>query len=254
MHYYEFNIGNYRKDTTHLTHLEHGIYRALIDTYYANESPLCSDHAQLMRTHSIRTNEEILAFKNIINDFFILEDGFYHHSGCDKQLEIIYSKSKKAALAANKKWALYKKRKEEKEAANAKAMLESCERIENECERIEKLCPNDAQSMLPNNPTTQQPNYPTTQLKTYVEFSEFWDIYHRKESKAESEKIWKKLKVDQELFDQIKKHLAIAYLETDKKFIPHASTYLNKKRWLDEITLNNKSTLLTIDHGQGGAF
>ena len=37
MHYYKFNIADYRKDTGHLSTIEHGIYRQLIDWYYLDE-------------------------------------------------------------------------------------------------------------------------------------------------------------------------------------------------------------------------
>ena len=63
MHYYQFNIGDYRRDTSHLSLLEHGIYRQLIDTYYLSEKPLCADYANLMRSHCVRTDEEEKALK-----------------------------------------------------------------------------------------------------------------------------------------------------------------------------------------------
>ncbi|MER2164727.1 MAG: DUF1376 domain-containing protein, partial [Psychrobacter alimentarius] len=34
MHYYSFNIADYKKDTAHLKPMEHYIYRSLIDLYY----------------------------------------------------------------------------------------------------------------------------------------------------------------------------------------------------------------------------
>ena len=39
MHYYQFNIADYRKDTGFLTYEEHGIYRQLIDQYHLDEKP-----------------------------------------------------------------------------------------------------------------------------------------------------------------------------------------------------------------------
>jgi len=104
MHYYQFNIADYRKDTQHLSLLEHAIYRSLLDTYYLEESPLCKDDAKLMRTHSIRTSEEKEAFKNVISDFFTFEDDGYHHKKCDEELNKIYEKSEKARLSAKKRW------------------------------------------------------------------------------------------------------------------------------------------------------
>jgi uncharacterized protein YdaU (DUF1376 family) len=104
LHYYTFNIGDYRRDTSHLTLLEHGIYRQLIDSYYLGEQPLCADDATLMRTHSIRTQEEEKAFRNVMNDFFERRDDGYHHRGCEKNIEQYRSKSKKASDSAKARW------------------------------------------------------------------------------------------------------------------------------------------------------
>jgi len=104
MHYYQFNIADYRKDTGHLTLLEHGIYRSLLDTYYLNELPLCKDDASLMRTHSIRTDEETKAFKNIIADYFILTKKGYTHKKCADQISKYNAKSDKARLSAKVRW------------------------------------------------------------------------------------------------------------------------------------------------------
>lgn len=104
MHYYQFNIGDYRRDTIHLTLLEHGIYRQLIDSYYLNEKPLCADDAILMRSHSVRTEEEQIAFKNVLNDFFVKHEDGYFHKGCEKMLEKYKEKSEKAAKSANARW------------------------------------------------------------------------------------------------------------------------------------------------------
>lgn len=104
MHYYQFNIGDYRRQTAHLTLLEHGIYRILLDTYYLSESPLTSNDADLMRTHCIRTEEEINAFKNVIKDFFKKTKKGYFHKTCDEIIKKYRSKSDKARDAAKTRW------------------------------------------------------------------------------------------------------------------------------------------------------
>lgn len=130
MKYYQFNIGDYRKRTAHLTLVEHAIYRALIDTYYLEESPLCGDKAKLMRSHSVRTKEEKEAFNEILAEFFTLKDGEYHHEKCDQELAKIYEKSEKARASAKARWS----------ERNANASKAQCER--------------NANGMLPN---TQDP-------------------------------------------------------------------------------------------------
>jgi len=70
---------------------------------------------------------------------------------------------------------------------------------------------------------------------TYVCFDDFWNLYPIKKSKAPAKKKWDKLKVTDDLFAKINTHLSTAYLNTDKQYIPHATTYLNQERWNDEV-------------------
>ena len=56
MHYYKFNIADYRKDTTHLSMLEHGIYRTLIDWYYLDEKPIPLDVEMVARRMRLSTD------------------------------------------------------------------------------------------------------------------------------------------------------------------------------------------------------
>lgn len=73
-----------------------------------------------------------------------------------------------------------------------------------------------------------------------VAFDRFWALYPRKVGKAGAEKVWKKIKVTADLFDLMGKSLAAWAVSTDwtkdgGQFIPHASTWLNGKRWEDEL-------------------
>ena len=43
MIWYKRFIADYKRDTGHLSMLEHGAYQALLDTYYLTEKPLPSD-------------------------------------------------------------------------------------------------------------------------------------------------------------------------------------------------------------------
>ena len=104
MHYYQFNIGDYRRKTMHLSVLEHGVYRVLLDSYYLNEKPLPSDHAKLMRTHSIRTANEKAALQNVLDDFFSLTDDGYVHHVCDDEIKKYREKSEKASASAKARW------------------------------------------------------------------------------------------------------------------------------------------------------
>jgi len=72
-------------------------------------------------------------------------------------------------------------------------------------------------------------------------FLEFWNIYPNKKGKGFAWNIWKRLKISSELKDTIIKALQ-NHIDHEKnwkveggKFIPHPSTWLNQRRWEDEI-------------------
>jgi uncharacterized protein YdaU (DUF1376 family) len=104
VNYYEHHIGDYRKDTSHLSLLEHGIYRQLLDTYYIDEKPLTLDHAKLMRSHSVRSADEVQAFQNVLSDFFIRTEEGYVHKRCEAVIAAYKAKSVKAAESAKARW------------------------------------------------------------------------------------------------------------------------------------------------------
>ena len=104
MHYFQHNIADYRKDTAHLTLLEHGVYRQLLDQYYLNEKPLPLDQDKLMRLLCARSEGEIRAVLSVLGDFFEKVELGYIHKRCDAEIEAFQSKQVKAIAAANKRW------------------------------------------------------------------------------------------------------------------------------------------------------
>lgn len=86
MHYYKHNIGDYRSDTSHLSLLEHGVYRQLIDLYYLQEGAIPNETDWVMRRLSARSEEEQKAVIAVLTDFFTLTDIGYTHTRCDKEL------------------------------------------------------------------------------------------------------------------------------------------------------------------------
>lgn len=83
MHYYQFNIADYRKDTVHLTRIEHSIYRDLIDWYYLEETPIPKETQSVMRRLRLGCEMEAQALKNVLQDFFLQESDGFHHKRID---------------------------------------------------------------------------------------------------------------------------------------------------------------------------
>ena len=91
MHYYKFNIADYRKDTCHLSRVEHGIYRDLIDWYYLNEKPIPNDTDTVSRWLRLETEEKPILIR-VLSDFFVLVDNEWHHKRIDAEIELYSEK------------------------------------------------------------------------------------------------------------------------------------------------------------------
>ena len=67
-------------------------------------------------------------------------------------------------------------------------------------------------------------------------FSVFWKIYPRKDKKLTAQKAWHKHKPNiKDVLTALKWQMGDDnWLIERGKFIPHASTYINQKRWQDE--------------------
>jgi uncharacterized protein YdaU (DUF1376 family) len=200
LHYYTHNIGDYRRDTAHLSLLEHGVYRQLLDQYYLNEEPITLDLDKLHRYLSIKTEEEKIALTNVLQDFFIKAEDGYVHKRCDDTIQEYQGKIEKASKAAKIRWGK-----------------------QTECERIP-----DAMQTNNHKPLTKnhKPDYD-------IQFDAFWIMYPKKVGKEAARKAWLKNKPD---IDSVIK--AIQWQEVSsqwkKGFIPNPSTYINQHRWLDE--------------------
>lgn len=85
MNYYEHHLGDYAKDTGHLTMLEHGAYRMLLDRYYGTEQGIPADQAH--RVARARTRDERTAVDAVLAEFFTLEDGIWRNSRAEQEIE-----------------------------------------------------------------------------------------------------------------------------------------------------------------------
>lgn len=85
MHSYDRHIGDYLKDTAHLSLLEHGVYTRLLDVYYTREAPLPED--RVARLIGARTEPETQALQVVLQEFFELRDGHWHQNRCDETIE-----------------------------------------------------------------------------------------------------------------------------------------------------------------------
>lgn len=85
---------------------------------------------------------------------------------------------------------------------------------------------------------TQTINEPSANRQSFVDF---WKAYPKKVGRSDAQKAWEKLKLDAVLLASILDALKSQALSADwqkdgGKFIPHAKTWINGRRWEDEVS------------------
>jgi uncharacterized protein YdaU (DUF1376 family) len=221
MHYYNKHIKDYKTDTAHLSLLEHGAYNMLIDLYILSENPLEPNLSKLCRLINARTDDEIAAVTNILDEFFTKTDDGYRQKKCDAELEKIFSRSEKARISAKVRW---------DNKGNANASPKHSER-------------NATQHPKPNT-TIPNNNEPL--------FVEFWKLYpHRNGTgvtKPQSLEWWntKSLETITMVLDGTKKFRNyIERCHKDNVFnggIPDPIRYLKNKRYKDDFKVVRKKS------------
>lgn len=85
MNYYERHLGDYARDTAHLSMLEHGAYTLLLDRYYTTEQGIPAD--QVHRLARARSKEEREAVDTVLREFFTLADGVWVKNRVQEEIE-----------------------------------------------------------------------------------------------------------------------------------------------------------------------
>jgi len=97
--------GDYMRDTGHLSLVEDGAYRRLLDHYYATRKPLPAIAEQLQRICRAVADEEKEAVLIVVQQFFILEADGYHNRRADEEIAKALEISGKRRAAAKKRHA-----------------------------------------------------------------------------------------------------------------------------------------------------
>lgn len=105
MNYYERHIGDYLKDTAHLSLLEHGVYTRLLDVYYTREEPLPA--ADIARLIGARSKEEREALQAVLREFFRPDQEpptAWLQPRCEVEIGRYGEKRRKAKASADARW------------------------------------------------------------------------------------------------------------------------------------------------------
>jgi len=100
MHYYRHHIGDFLKDTGHLSNEQMGTYLRMLWKYYLDEKPLPDDCDSI--AFGMRSDERTVRL--ILKHFFVFSDDGWRHKRCDQEIADYHSKSEKAKNSATARW------------------------------------------------------------------------------------------------------------------------------------------------------
>lgn len=214
MHYYKRHLGDYARDTGHLSILEHGVYTLLIDTYYSKEQ--APTEAEAIRWARARTPAEVQAVNSVLGEFFVIEGTRFINRRVEEEIA-----SYREVSETNRRIAV-----EREERKRVRSEHEPCSK--RDTDRGESV--NLAISHKPLAKKSRSTVQPTS-----ARFPDFWDAYPNKKGKQEAEKRWRKDKLDDRA-DEIIAHVKTMTAKDDgwqRGYVPMGSTYLNQARWTD---------------------
>lgn len=219
--YMQFYVADYLADTTHLTAEEHGAYMLLLFSYWQTGKPLRIDR---LATVARIPNDRWPSVAETLSEFFHVTETHWVQFRVEADLEAVNSKVVTASNAG-------------KASARAKALKKQQELNDRSTDVADPLQRNVNHT---DTDTDTDKNTKSSSPAADDLFPKFWKLYPNKKGKAAAEKAWKKLKVTDDLFTLIAQGLAKqcasqAWLKDSGQFIPHPTTWLNGKRWEDEV-------------------
>ena len=250
MHYFKRNIGDYHKKAGRLSMLQHGAYTLLLDSCYDRETFPTMDEA--IEWVWASNEDEIQAVKFVLAKFFELEDEVYVQHRVQNELDQYHKNS-----ATNKRIAVEREAKrKDKRTKRAQSVNEAppnYKPITNNQELITK-------DILPEEENSGD-KFPKERLADKNDQIDLaFDIFYKaglvKKSKQSALKSFKAIckngkvtpeEVANKLAEDVKKRIAAKQFGIDQL---HPSTYLNGRRWEDDIT-ENVNTVTKADHTFG---
>lgn len=104
MNYYEHHLGDYLRDTAHLSMVEDGAYRRLLDAYYIKELPLPKAVRDVYRLVRASSKVEKDAVSIVLSEFFAESADGWRHKRCDTEIARYQDKQAKAKRSAEARW------------------------------------------------------------------------------------------------------------------------------------------------------
>lgn len=86
MHKYDRHIGDYIRDTAHLSDLEDLAYRRLLDLYYLDEKPIGTDLVSVARKVRMATPDGVTVIESVLREFFTEQPDGWHQKRADEEI------------------------------------------------------------------------------------------------------------------------------------------------------------------------
>ncbi len=86
MHFYNHHIGEHKARADHLSLLEEGVLRRLLDAYYSREAPLPLDAKAVARLVRASTKAERAAVEQVLGEFFQPTPDGWRNTAADEQI------------------------------------------------------------------------------------------------------------------------------------------------------------------------
>lgn len=260
MHYYTRHIGDYARETGHLTAEEHGAMTLLLDRYHLKEEPIAHDQAARIAKVEQPIVDRLLA------EFFVRDGNVWRHAGADAAIAK-YQANKEVNRENGKKGGRPKssdkpKKKPEKTQPDTESGAEQNPAV------IPSGGPEESESKPGDNPNqepstiNQEQSPPTPQegeaaapprkrkprarvpgTENYSpSFLRLWDVYPagKRSKKDDAYAVWKRDSLadfEEIIIEDVKTRKAEhwGWIKEDGAYIPGAQVYLNGHRWNDDI-------------------
>jgi uncharacterized protein YdaU (DUF1376 family) len=207
--WYSFYPADYGRDTGHLSLVEHGAYRVLMDHYYATAAPLPADIARLIRLCRAQGPAEQEAVRFVLAEFFLAgEDGF-RHPRIDAEIE------KAAALAV-------------------KGAFGGRVSAARRAKKAPSRTPTESQA---SQSPSQSPEIDKSEAAKDNGFEAFWAAYPRREARGLARQAFAKAArgVAAQTLIAAARAYAARREGQDGQFTKLASTWLAQECWLDDV-------------------
>lgn len=231
-------VGDYLKDTQHLTPQKHGVYLKLLMHCWSIQGPVPLDEQEAAGIANCRSADEIDSLRYVLSRYFTkMEDGWYQKR---MQLEIERAEnlSERRSSAGRKGYEAKAKSLEKKYIqASAKQVLSKSQAI--------------ASTPTPTPTPTLTPTPTSRKEKDSPGFEEFWATYPHfpnRSSKAEARRRWTAYKLEpirSDVMRALKACLAIPNWTRDgREFVSAAEVWLRKRLWEQDLVHDANASLI----------